>query len=100
MKKLFTDRHGQGKPQTAQALDETSRLGLLELVSGKVQQGWFGEAFPSMCDDGYGNAGCDVDSMRKMLGAYSVIDPGSRESRDASDPEIFDLLEFSYEKIS
>ena len=24
----------------------------------------------------------------------------SRESRDASDPEVFDLLEFSYEKIS
>jgi hypothetical protein len=100
MKKLFTDRHGQGKARTAEALDDTTRLGLLELVSTKIQQGWFGESFPHMCDDGFGNAGCDVDSMRKMLGAYSVIDPTSRDSRDASDPEIFDLLEFSYEKIS
>jgi hypothetical protein len=100
MKKLFTDRHGRGKPRTAEALDDTTRLGLLELVSTKIQQGWFGEAFPVMCDDGFGNAGCDADSMRKMLGAYSVIDPTSRDSRDASDPEVFDLLEFSYEKIS
>jgi len=100
MKKLFTDRHGQGKPRTAESLDDATKLGLLELVSAKIQQNWFGESFPYMCDDGYGNAGCDVDSMRKMLGAYSIIDPTNRESRDASDPEIFDVLEFSYEKIS
>jgi hypothetical protein len=100
MKKLFTDRHGQGKPRTAEALDDTTRLGLLELVSTKIQQGWFGESFPHMCDDGYGNAGCDVERMRKMLGAYSVIDPMDRDSRDSSDPQVFDLLEFSYEKIS
>ena len=100
MKKLFTDRHGQGKLRTAEALDDATRLGLIELVSAKIQQNWFGDAFPNMCDDGYGNAGCDVDRMRKMLSAFSVIDPTSRDSRDASDPEIFDLLEFSYEKIA
>ena len=38
MKKLFTDRHGQGKPRTAETLDDTTRLGLLELVSTKIQQ--------------------------------------------------------------
>lgn len=100
MKKLFTDRHGRGKARTAETLDDTTRLGLIELVSTKIQLGWFGESFPDMCTDGYGNAGCDVDSMRKMLGAYSVIDPADRDSRGASDPQVFDLLEFSYEKIA
>jgi hypothetical protein len=52
MKSLFTDRHGQGKPRTADGLDDATRLGLLSLVSTKIEQGWFGAAFPEMCDDG------------------------------------------------
>jgi hypothetical protein len=37
MKKPFIDHHGRGKPRTAEDLDDTTRLGLLELVATKVQ---------------------------------------------------------------
>lgn len=100
MRRLFTDRHGQGKPRTAEVLDEATKFGLLELVSTKIGQEWFGEAFPEMCDDGYGNSGCDRQSLRKMLAAYSVIDPDDVPHADVSDAQLFDLLEFSYEKVA
>jgi hypothetical protein len=81
-------------------LDNPAKFGLLELVSTKIAQEWFGAAFPAMCDDGYGNCGCDRDSMHKMLAAYDVIDPDDVPHAGVSDAQVFDLLEFSYEKIA
>src|ERR1700730_5409982 len=100
MKRLFTDRHGQAKPRTADALDQATRFGLMELISSKIAAHWFGEAFPEMCGDGYGNSGCDRHSMEKMLAAYAVIDPDDVAHAEVTDVQVFDLLEFSYEKIA
>lgn len=49
MKKLFTERHGQVLPRVAEALDEPTRNALLALVSGRIDDEWFGLSFPDKC---------------------------------------------------
>lgn len=45
MKKLFTERHGEGKARVAESLDDTTREGLLTLVSARIDEEWFGLSF-------------------------------------------------------
>jgi hypothetical protein len=45
VRKLFTERHGQGKPRTAEILDDAARTGLLGFVSSLIDQDWFGLSF-------------------------------------------------------
>jgi hypothetical protein len=42
MRKLFTERHGQGKPRVAEVLGETTRNAFLALVSSRIDDEWFG----------------------------------------------------------
>jgi hypothetical protein len=100
MRKLYTERQGQGKPRTAEALDDPTKMGLMALVAALMAKGWFGEAFPEMCTDGYGNCGCDQQALWTMMGAYGVVRPDVRREDAATDAEVFDLLEFSYEKMA
>jgi hypothetical protein len=97
MRKLFSERHGQGKPRTAEVLDEPTKTGLLGLVSSLIDQDWFGLSFPSKCPDGTANAGCDVHSLRTMMAGYGVLWPQGVHANDATDVQLFDLIEFSYE---
>jgi len=45
MKKLFTERHGQAPPRIAETLDSTTRSALLNLVSARIDDEWFGLDF-------------------------------------------------------
>ena len=36
MKKLFTERHGEGKARVAESIDDATREGLLTLVSARI----------------------------------------------------------------
>jgi hypothetical protein len=52
MRKLFTERHGQAKPRTAEVLGEPTRMGLMTLVPALMAKGWFADAFPELCTEG------------------------------------------------
>lgn len=50
---LFTDRYGQGLPRTKEELDNESREAIWGLLTNRIEEEWFGFAFPSQCGDGY-----------------------------------------------
>jgi AbiJ N-terminal domain 4 len=108
MKKLFTERHGGAVPRVKEELDEVTRNGILELVRARIDEEWFGDSFPSMCPDGRGNGGCDKSKLETMMKAYGVIWPDDMRNyrhtgeggSAASDGQVFDLIEFSYEQVS
>jgi hypothetical protein len=110
MKKLFTERHGQGKPRTAEVLDDATRNGLLTLLNARLDEEWFGRSFPSACGDGYAYAGTDYGKMRGTLDGYSLpwlqdIKPRAPRQEyvyqeTPTDGQVFDLIEFAYEHIA
>ncbi len=113
MKKLFTERHGAAKPRTSEVLGEAVRDALLALVSARVEEEWFGKAYPLGCSDGYPHAGTDISKLRATVKGYGLKFPGLYERPTRSwrepdhdepsqptDAEVFDLIEFSYEMIA
>ena len=98
-KKLFTERRDGMKPRVQEALDDVTRTGLLSLISSRISEEWFGNAFAAACQDGQGNAGCDTKKLRTMMATFGVIWPdGNKE--EPEDGQVFDLIEFSYEYIA
>lgn len=108
MKKLFTERHGGGKPRTAENLNAPTREALLNLVASRVNEEWYGLSFPERCPDGYGYAGTDHEKLRRATNGYGLPWPAdalragleSDETVALADGDVFDLLEFSYEVIA
>ena len=102
MKRLFTERHGGMKPRVSEELDEPCRKGLLGLVEARIDEEWFGSAFPFACQDGQGNAGTDSDKLNGKMAAYGVIRPDEchHAGHNPADGQVFDLIEFSYEHIA
>ncbi len=101
MKKLFTERHGQAPPRTAEVLDYATRNALLTLVTARIDEEWFGLAYPNKCGDGYAYAGTDVTRLRATMEGYGVLWPDAID-REAppDDGPIFDVIEFAYEFIA
>jgi len=101
MKKLFTERHGEGKPRVAEKLDDATREGLLTLVSARIDEEWFGLSFNEKCGDGYAYAGTDLTRLGRTMKGYGIIWPHDVDrSNPPTDWQVFDLLEFSYEFIA
>jgi len=101
MKKLFTERHQGSKPRVTETLDALSRDALLELLDRRINEQWFGYAFPEKCDDGYPYAGTDFRRLEDHMKIWGVIWPRSVNAAEPpSDNQLFDLLEYSYEQIS
>lgn len=103
MRKLFTERHGMAPPRIGEVLTTEAGLALLGHVNARIDENWFGEKFPDLCPDGPVNIGCDMGKLQTSLAGYRVIWPKDWPDRDGhipSDPQVFDLLEFSYEHIA
>lgn len=108
MRRLFTERHGGAKPRTAEQLDVTTRDALLNLLASRIEQEWFGHAFPDKCPDGYAHAGTDHARLRRALSGFGLPWPADAlqkadtadESGPLADGLAFDLIEFSYEHIA
>ena len=102
MRRLFTERHGGMKPRVSEELDETCRKGLLGLIEARIDEEWFGLAFPFACQDGQGNAGTDSNKLDGKMATYGVIRPDEwpRAEHNPTDGQVFDLIEFSYEHIA
>jgi len=102
MKRLFTERHGGTKPRVNEALDETARSALWNLLSARIDEEWFGFLFPNKCADGYAYAGTDFGKLRRTMEGYSLLWPPSQidASPPCSDGQVFDAVEFAYEHIA
>lgn len=102
MKKLFTERQGAARPRVTEALDTATRDALLTLVRARVDEEWFGLAFPGKCPDGYAYAGTDLGKLEGTMLGYGLLWPLTPSDPDAppADGEIFDLIEFAYEHVA
>jgi hypothetical protein len=85
-KRLFSERHGETRPRVRDTLDPPSALGLLNLVDSRINQNWFGKAFPEECGDGGYNAGCDSRALKREVQAFGLVWPGDC-LRDGSQPD-------------
>lgn len=103
MKKLFSERMGQPIPRVKEALNETVRTALLQLIELRIEDNSFGLKFPAQCPDGHGNSGCDQQALRINMAGYQVIWPVDARRLDQeqlSDIQLFDLLEYAYEHVA
>ncbi len=102
MKRLFTERHGGTKPRTSEALDDTTRNALWNLLAARIEEEWFGLLFPDKCGDGYAYAGTDFGKLRRTMEGYGLLWPPDQLGADspASDGQVFDAVEFAYEHIA
>ena len=103
MKKLFTERYGLIQPRVKDNLEAGFARGLLSIIQVRIDEHWFGMAFPDECRDGAQNAGCDKSKLKQALSVYNVIWPEDWLSvADAvpEDAQTFDLIEFCYEHIA
>ena len=102
MKKLFTDRYGQGLPQTKEELDNESRAALWGLIAARIQEEWFGFAFPEQCGDGYVYAGTATERVQRDMSAYRILWPPDQlhANQPATDGQVFDAVEYSYEHVA
>lgn len=102
MKKLFTERHCATKPRIAEELDDVTRDALLNNIRARMDEEWFGLAFPDKCRDGYAYAGTDYDKLRAAMDGYGLWWPSQQIDPDSSpsDGQVFDVVEFAYEHLA
>ncbi len=63
MRKLFTERQGQGLPRVKEELDNDARNALWSLLAARIDEEWFGYRFNEKCGDGYAYAGTDLTRL-------------------------------------
>ena len=98
---LFTDRFGQGLPRTKEELDNESREALWGLLTNRIEEEWFGFAFPSQCGDGYVYAGTAINRLQRDMAAYRILWPPDQGANPpATDGQVFDAVEYSYQHVA
>jgi hypothetical protein len=98
---LFTDRYGQGLPRTKEDLDNESREAIWGLLTNRIEEEWFGFAFPSQCGDGYVYAGTAINRLQREMAAYRLLWPPDQSANPpATDGQVFDVVEFSYQFVA
>jgi hypothetical protein len=102
MKRLFTERHGGGKPRVGEALDAITRTALWNLLTARIDEEWFGLTFPNGCEDGYPYAGTDLSKLQRAMTGFDLLWPRPQLDADvvASDGQVFDAVEFAYEMVA
>jgi hypothetical protein len=103
MRKLFTERYGIVPARVGEELTPDAATALLGLVNSRIEENWFGESFPLMCPDGGHNSGVDVTKLEAAMKGYRLVWPKDclgYQAQQPTDPEMFDILEFSYEHVA
>ena len=73
--KLFTDRELGPRPRTETAIDRRVERAIAALIRGLLTNEAFGANFPSMCPDGAGVGGTDMEAFEAaLLGAVEEMD--------------------------
>lgn len=74
---------------------------MLSLIAARVEDGSLGQDYPDQCPDGLGPIGTSRSDFRAALAGYRLPDPTGHGVADTvSNTELFDLIEFTYEKIA
>jgi hypothetical protein len=68
VKRLFTERHGEGKARVAESVDDGTREGLPTLASDRIDEDWFGHP----TSEGGNTVGEQGPRARCSLGQQSV----------------------------
>jgi hypothetical protein len=93
----------QPAPRVKETLDDNVLTAVLQIVGQRIDDSSFGMAFPEQCPDGTDVAGANLVRLRDVMNGFDVIWPHDaaaiRENRP-TDPQVFDLLEFTYEHIA
>lgn len=103
MKRLFTERHGGTKARVRETLDDTARDAMWNLLSARIEEEWFGLAFPDKCcDGGYVGTPTDFEKLKRTMKGYGLLWPAEQlaAASAATDAQVFDVVEFAYEHIS
>jgi hypothetical protein len=84
-----------------ETLDDVTRNAVVTLLCARIDEQWFGLAFPNQCGDGYPYAGTDFDRLRATLDGYGLLWPPDVARHDPPDDgRVFDVLEFAYEFVA
>ena len=102
MKKLFTERHGAGKPRVSETLDAAGGEVCGPSFPPWVMRNGLGCPF-RRCGDGYANAGTDLTKLRGTMEGYGLLWPRGEFDRvnPPSDGHIrgFDTTEMPIEMM-
>jgi hypothetical protein len=97
---FYSDRVIGPMPRTNDLLPELTAKGLVSLVETKKDQEWFAQRFPLLCGDGNVVSGTDDGTLMPNMRALipNLLVPLFRN--EDSDDVIFDLLEYSFARLS
>jgi hypothetical protein len=97
----YSERVKGARPRQLEELTVEFWGGIVSLMRRGVNQAWFGEDFPEMCEEGQGISGCSEYDLSLALRAE--FDDLSWPLRDTEVPPlltVLDLLEFLYRHAS
>jgi hypothetical protein len=95
----YSERHFGAPPRTSEEVSSAARDGLLSVVTGRINDGSFGASYPEFCPDPGNNViGTDRGKLTSALLALAMYSPENNPG-EPSIPELFDLIEFTFEKI-
>lgn len=63
----FTDRESGPRLRVVDTIDQRVWGGLYTIISTRLDDGSFGQRFPTQCLDGYGACGCDQQAFGRMF---------------------------------
>jgi hypothetical protein len=89
----FSDREKGPAPRTIEEITPEAWRGIWALISGRLSNGSFGNAFPDQCPDGYGIVGHDSNLLEATVQGHGIVWPITKDEV----PEtlaVMDLLEF------
>jgi hypothetical protein len=101
MRKLFTERVAQPEPRVKETLENAVQNALIQFVEQRIDDCSFGLSFPALCPDGNVNAGVNEEHLKAAMEGYRIVWPRRPiGARQATDHQVFDLLEFTYEHVA
>ena len=95
----FSEREKGELPCDKEEIDNRVWQGIEALVDGRINNGSFGENYPTLCPDGEGITGSDGDAVWRAIAA---VIPNLRHRADGRPPQtldILDMIEFCWRRI-
>src|ERR1700722_7575612 len=95
----FSERHQGSLARTQEKITGDAWCGIWALITARLQNGSFGNAFPAQCPDGYGGIGHDPALLEAVLLGDGLIWPIEKDAVPDTLP-VLDLLEFCHLNIA
>jgi len=95
----FSDREKGAVPRTIEEITPEAWRGIWALISGRLANGSFGNAFPDQCPDGYGVVGHDAGVLEATAQGHGLVWP-IRKDEVPDTLAVMDLLEFCEDHVA